>query len=351
MDPGVLLAGVLLLVGVLATGVASRYRIPSLLLFLGLGALVADDGLALVRFDDAQLAQNIATLALVIILFEGGLGTEPAAFRDVGFPAGLLATFGVAITAGVVGLAAWGLMGLPGTTALLLGSVVASTDAASVFAVLRHEPLPQRIERTLQLESGMNDPVAVLLTIGMVEVWRADPGIGDWVWFLATQLGVGLAAGVTVGWLGRWLMDRVTGSSAAPLGVVTLAVAAISYGLAAAAGGSGFLAVYLTGAVVASSRRSVRRVMYFHEGLAATAQAVLFLLLGILVFPGDLIVEIGLATVVGATLVLVARPIAVACGALVLLRAMAAHGRGLVGWPARCSSRGSRHRPVHRRPP
>ncbi len=254
VDPGVLLAGVLLLVGVIATGAASRYRVPSLLLFLGLGALVADDGLALVRFDDAQLAQNIATLALVIILFEGGLGTEPAAFRDVGLQAGLLATIGVAATAGVVGLAAWGLMGLPGTTAL----------------------------------------------------------IGDWVWFLTTQLGVGLVAGLVVGWFGRWLTDRVTGSSAAPLGVITLALAAISYGVAAAAGGSGFLAVYLTGAVIASSRRSVRRVMYFHEGLAATAQAVLFLLLGILVFPGDLVPELGLAIVVGATLVLVARPVAVA---------------------------------------
>lgn len=312
VDPGVLLAGVLLLVGVIASSAASRYRIPSLLLFLGLGALVADDGLAIVRFDDAQLTQNIATLALVIILFEGGLGTEPAAFRDVGVRAGLLATVGVAITAGIVGLAAWAVMGLPGTTSLLLGSVVASTDAASVFAVLKAQPLPRRIERTLQLESGMNDPVAVLLTIGLVEVWRADPDVGDWAWFLTTQLGLGVVAGLAAGWFGRWLTDRVSGSSAAPLGVMTLAVAAVSYGAAAMVGGSGFLAVYLTGAMIASARRSVRRVMYFHEGLAATAQAVLFLLLGILVFPGDLIDQLGLATVVGATLVLVARPIAVA---------------------------------------
>ena len=149
VDPGVLLVGVLLLVGVIASGFTSRFRIPSLLLFLGLGMAVADDGLAWIRFDDAVLAQNIAIAALAVILFGGG-----------------------AITAGIVALAAWGLIGLDPTTALLLGAVISSTDAAAVFTALRTEPLPTRTSRLLQLESGLNDPAAVLLTVGMVEVWR-----------------------------------------------------------------------------------------------------------------------------------------------------------------------------------
>ena len=312
VDPGVLLAGALLLVGVVASGLAERFRIPSLLLFLGLGMLVADDGLALIRFDDAGLAQNLATVALVIILFEGGLGTAPSAFRTAGLPAGLLATFGVAITAGVVALVAWLALDIDGLTAALLGSVVASTDAAAVFSALRSDPLPTRTQNILQLESGMNDPVAVLMTIGLVEAWRSDPTAWDWVQFLALQLGIGLIAGIGVGLLGRWVVSRVRGAAASSLGVITLAIAAISYGAAAIIGGSGFLAVYLTGVVVATTRRSARGVLFFHEGLAATAQSGLFLLLGILVFPSELVGDLLAGIVVAAVLVLLARPLAVA---------------------------------------
>lgn len=312
VDPAILLAGLLLLAGVVGGGVASRFRIPSLLLFLGLGMLVADDGLALVRFDDAVLAQNIATVALVIILFEGGLGTDPAAFRDAGIAAGFLATVGVAITAGVVAGTAWLVMEIEPTTALLLGSVVASTDAAAVFAALRSEQLPRRTRRLLQLESGMNDPVAVLMTIGMVEVWRGDPDAIDWAWYLLLQLGVGLVVGLGMGVVGRRIISNLTGGAASSLGVITLAIAALSYGGAAVVGGSGFLAVYLTGVIVAGNQRSTRAILYFHEGLAATAQAVLFLLLGILVFPTELIDGLWLAMVVAAALILLARPLAVA---------------------------------------
>lgn len=311
VDPSVLLVGTLLLLGVIASGLAGRLRIPSLLLFLGLGMLVADDGLALIRFDDAGLAQNIATVALVLILFEGGLGTEPAAFRTAGVPAGLLATIGVVITAGVVALAAWLLVDVDGSTALLLGAVVSSTDAAAVFAALRTDALPVRPRRLLQLESGLNDPVAVLLTIGLVEVWRGDPTAWDWIMFLALQLGAGIAVGLVVGLLGRWVVDRINGPAASSLGVLTLAIAGISYGAAATLGGSGFLAVYLTGVLVATSRRSARSVLYFHEGLAATAQGALFLLLGILVFPSELFHYPVATLVVVSTLVLVARPLAV----------------------------------------
>ncbi|MGA9279443.1 potassium/proton antiporter, partial [Ilumatobacter sp.] len=283
----------------------------SLLMFLFLGMLVADDGLALVRFDDAALAQNVASVALVIILFEGGLGTEPKAFRAVGVPAAFLATLGVMITAGVVALVAWFVLDLESTTALILGAVVASTDAAAVFAALRSESLPRRTQRLLQLESGMNDPVAVLLTIGMVEVWRGDPSAWDWVSFLTVQLGAGVIVGLGVGWSGRWVVARIAGPAMSSLGVITLAIAAISYGAAAVIGGSGFLAVYLTGVVLAGAQRSARGVLSFHEGLAATAQGVLFLLLGILVFPSRLLDNLGIAVVIAVVLIVLARPLAV----------------------------------------
>jgi cell volume regulation protein A len=311
VDPGMLLVGVLLLVGVIASSFTSRFRVPSLLLFLGLGMAVADDGLAWIRFDDAVLAQNIAIVALAVILFDGGLGTDPRAFRSVGVPSALLATVGVAITAGIVALAAWTLTGLDATTALLLGAVIASTDAAAVFAALRNEPLPPRIGQLLHLESGLNDPAAVLLTVGMVEVWRADPDGWDWAGYLGVQLVVGIVVGIVIGRVGRWVVDHVRGGAAASIGVVTLAIAAISYGGAAVLGGSGLLAVYLTGVVLTGSERASRSVLYFHEGLAATAQSVLFLLLGILVFPSELFGDLGLALVVVVVLILVARPIAV----------------------------------------
>ena len=316
VDAAVLLGGVLLLVGVIASGLTSRLRIPGLLLFLGLGMVVADDGLALVRFDDAGLAQNIAIAALVVILFEGGIGTDPGAFRTLGVASGLLASVGVVVTAGVVALVVWLVTGMEVITALLLGSVVASTDAAAVFAALRSESFPPRIRQLLQLESGLNDPVAVLLTVGVLETWRSSPTAGDWVLFLGVQMLAGVGVGLGVGRIGRWVVDRVSGTAAVSLGVVTLAVAGISYGAAAVVGGSGFLAVYLTGVVLTGSNRASRSVLYFHEGLAATAQGVLFLLLGILVFPSQLTDHLGVAVVVAATLVLLARPLAVA---LVLL--------------------------------
>ncbi len=310
VDAGLLLAGTLLIVGVIASGLAARARVPSLLLFLGLGMLVADDGLGLVQFDDARLAQNIAVVALVIILFEGGLGTPPTAFREVGVPAGALASLGVVITAVTVAGTATIVLGWEFEAALLIGSVVASTDAAAVFAALRSEPLPQSVMRTLQLESGMNDPVAVLLTVGMVEVWRADPTAWDWGTFLISQLGIGAAIGLAIGWAARSLVGRATGAVSS-LGVLSLAIAAVSYGAAALAGGSGFLAVYLTGVTLANSQRRVRGVLLFHEGLAATAQGVLFLLLGMLVFPSRLWNDVGTSLLLAAALVLVARPLAV----------------------------------------
>lgn len=311
VDIPILLGGVLLAVGVVATGAAARYRVPALLLFLGLGMLVADDGLALVRFDDYRLAQNMAVVALAVILFEGGLATDSAAVRSAAVPAAVLATVGVAITGGVVALIASLVFDLSATTALLLGAVVASTDAAAVFSALRAERMPSRVRALLQLESGGNDPVAVLLTVGVVEAWRTSPSAGDWVLFGVRQIAGGMAVGIVVGSIAVWLLRRTTLTERTSSGVLSLGVGGVAYGAAAVMGGSGFLAVYLAGLMLARQPKVVQGVRGFHEGLAAVAQAMLFLLLGLLVFPSQLWDVTPEALVVTATLVFVARPLAV----------------------------------------
>jgi cell volume regulation protein A len=312
VDAGILLGATLVIVGVVVSGVADRYRFPGLVLFLVIGMAVADDGLALVHFGDAGLAQNVAIVALVVILFEGGLATAPEAARGAGVPAAVMATLGVAITAAIAAGGAALAFDLPARSTLLIGAVVASTDAAAVFSALRGQNMPARVRDLLQMESGLNDPVAVMLTIGMVEVWRGRPDAADWVQFGVLHLIGGLAVGVAVGMIARVALRRLHLPSASSYPVLALAIAGLSYGVATEIGSSGFLAVYLTGVVLGRKRRLVKAFLHFHEGLAAAAEAVLFLMLGLLVFPSRLVHVVGPALIVALALMFVARPVAVA---------------------------------------
>ena len=311
VDAGILFGAALVIVGIVVGGVADRYRFPGLVFFLVLGMAVADDGLALVHFADARLAQNVAIVALVVILFEGGLATAPEAVRRAGAPAALLATVGVVITAAIAAGGAAIAFDLPASSSLLIGAVVASTDAAAVFSALRGQTMPARVRDLLQMESGLNDPVAVMLTIGMVEVWRGQPSAGDWITFGVLHLVGGLGVGLGVGLAARFGLRRLQLPSASSYPVLALAVAGLSYGIATELGSSGFLAVYLTGLVLGRKRRLVRALLHFHEGLAAAAEAVLFLMLGLLVFPSRMIDVVGPALVVAVALMFVARPVAV----------------------------------------
>ncbi|HZX55179.1 MAG TPA: potassium/proton antiporter [Ilumatobacteraceae bacterium] len=312
VDAAILLGSVLVVVGVVVSGVADRFRFPGLLVFLLLGMAVADDGLALIHFDDARLAQNVAVIALVVILFEGGLATAPDAVRRAGAPAAVLATVGVAITAAVAAGGAALVFDLPASTVLLIGAVVASTDAAAVFSALRGETMPDRVRDLLQMESGLNDPVAVMLTIGMVEVWRGQPTAADWLTFGLLHLLGGLAIGVAVGVGAQRGFRRLRLPNPSSYPVLALAVAGLTYGLATAVGSSGFLAVYITGLVLGRRRHVVQSLPTFHEGLAAAAEAALFLMLGLLVFPSRLAHVLGPALGVALVLMFVARPLAVA---------------------------------------
>lgn len=311
-DWWILVVAFLLVAGVLAAGFANRVRLPGMLLFLVLGMVIGDDGLQLVTLADPRIAQIGGSIALVVILYEGGLTTKPRDLRQAALPGLLLATIGVVLTAGLVGGGAYLLFDVQPLTAFLLGSVVASTDAAAVFAMLRNAPLPRRLASLLEVESGANDPIAIMLTIGLIETWRADPGVGDWAVFALLQMGGGLAVGGLVGMAGSWLLTRNNLGPEGAYPVVALGVAGLAYGIAAAVGASGFLAVYVAGLVVGARVSLHRRgIRTFHQGLSSTAGVGLFMMLGVLVFPSHLPDVVVPGVVLTCVLMFVARPIAV----------------------------------------
>jgi cell volume regulation protein A len=324
--------------GVLAASVAvalgaARSGLPALVAFLGLGMLLGSDGPGGIAFDDARLAREVGVVALAAILYEGGLSTSWRRLREVTMPALLLSTVGVVVTAAIAGAAAYGLFDLSLTESLLLGAVVASTDAAAVFATLRGTRLRRRLARTLEAESGANDPVAIALTLGLIAwIERPDYGAGDLSVLLLRQLGLGLVLGVALGLVAMWIFARIPASIEAFVPVASVSAAAVAYGAADAAHGSGFLAVYLVGLAVGSTPSRYRsQLVTFHVGLAYVAQVALFIVLGLLVFPSQLphVALAGLA--LAAVLVFVARPVAVWVSTWPL-RTFNRRERLLLGW-------------------
>ena len=309
----ILAVGGVLAVAVVAARVAARLRLPALILFAGLGMLVGSDGLGFIAFDDYRLARLIGTIALVLILFEGGLSAGWSELRPVLRPALLLAIVGTMLTAAIVGIAASALFGFSMRGGLLLGAILAATDGAAVFALLRGVRLPSRLRRTLEGESGLNDPVAVLLVLVAIDL-VSRPHYSAWslVWFLAHELAVGVAVGLAGGLLARYARHaHRLPNELLPVG--SLAAAALAYGVAGALGGSGFLAVYLVGLALGNVSVADREpVVAFHRGLAMVAEIGMFFALGLLVFPsqfGPIAVKAVLLALITA---LIARPLATA---------------------------------------
>jgi cell volume regulation protein A len=314
---GVMLLTFGLLVGLSAafSHASGRLGVPIALLFLGIGILAGSEGIGGVPFEDYGLAFRAGTAALVLILFDGGLNTPLSSLRAVVWPAAALATAGVAVTAALAAVAAW-LLGFPWQASLLLGAVVSSTDAAAVFSVLRHAGihLRRRVGLVLEMESGMNDPMAVILTIGLTEALvGGDRSPLRLLWLVVLQMAVGGAVGLAFGWLGRRALPRLHLAAAGLYPVVTLAIAFSAFGAAAILGGSGFLAVYVAAVAIGNAampyQAGVRRV---HDSIAWLSQVGMFLLLGLLVFPSQLrsVALPGLG--LGLVLALLARPVAVA---------------------------------------
>ena len=274
--------------------------------------LAGSEGIGGIHFDNAELTRTLGTIALVLILFEGGLTSGWSEIRPVLGTAASLATIGTALTAAIAGLAAKLIFDLSTLEGLLVGAAIAATDSAAIFAVLRRSTLRKRLARSLEGESGMNDPVALLLVIGFIEwIQKPDYGAADMAGLLALKLALGIAIGLAIGWLAVRILDRITLPTDGIYPVATIAVAALAYGLAEIAHGSGLLAVYLTALALGSARIPAKRtVVSFHEGLGWVSQIALFILLGLLIYPSEL-TDIALKGIaLSAALIFVARPIA-----------------------------------------
>jgi len=315
----ILIGGLLLGSGIAAAMVADRVRVPGLILFLGLGMLVGSDGPGGVHFDDVELTRTLGTIGIVLILFEGGLSAGWDEIRPVLKPAISLAIVGTVLTAAIAAVAAGLLFDLGTLESLIVGAAIAATDSAAIFAVLRGSTLRRRVARTLEGESGLNDPVAVLLVTGFISLLE-DPGYGieDMVLGFAGELVIGAAVGALVGIGARWAFVRLDFPTPGLYPVASIAAAALAFGLADISHGSGFLAVYLTGLTLGTGIVPAQRtVTAFHQGLSWVAQISLFFLLGLLVFPSQLADVALQGTALALALIFVARPIATLVATLV----------------------------------
>lgn len=305
-----LIGGVVLLASIVGTRVATRVGFPSLLFFLLVGMVLGSDGLGL-KFDDVELARNVGTTALAVVLVEGGLTTRFADIRDVLAPAGALATVGVLISTMVTAVGAHMLLRLDWQLALLLGAIVSSTDAAAVFSVLRVLPLPRRLAGLLEAESGFNDAPAVILVLMFSAVPFAIQS-REAIVEVVYELVAGVLIGLGLGLVGALALRRVALPASGLYPIATFGLGLVAFAASGAAHASGFIAAYLSAVVLANSglpHRSATRS--FAEGLGWLAQIGLFVLLGLLVNPTELADDIIPAIIVGLVLLLAARPVSV----------------------------------------
>ncbi|MBP7050380.1 MAG: potassium/proton antiporter [Phycisphaerae bacterium] len=305
----------LLLASVLASKASERLGVPALLMFLLVGMLAGSEGPGGIHFDDPHLVRLLGTFALAYILFAGGLDTEWKSVRPVFRSGVILATAGVLLTAVLVGLFAVWVLKFTWLEGLLLGSVISSTDAAAIFAVLRsrHVSLKGQLKPLLELESASNDPMAIFLTVTMLSL-LGDPATPWWSALPAflKQMLIGGVIGMLMGKTIIGLLNRVRLEYEGLYPVLTMATVLLTFGIAETVGGNGFLAVYLAGVVLGNAdfihKRSLAR---FHDGLSWLMQIAMFMTLGLQVFPSHLVPVIGSGLLLSTFLMLIARPLAV----------------------------------------
>lgn len=314
LTPALLVGSLVLLVSVAAVRLSVKSGLPSLLLYLAIGLAIGESGLG-IQFNSAELTQVLGYAALVLILAEGGLSTSWQGIRGSVAPAAVLATVGVAISIGVVGVACRYLLDLPWVTALLVGAILSSTDAAAVFSVLRRVPLPRRITGLLEAESGFNDAPVVILVTALATA-SADPShtAAWWVlgWHAALELAGGSLIGLAIGWVGGQFMRRVASGSSGLFSIGVMSLTVLAYASAAAVHTSGFIACYLAALVLGNMALPHRpAVRAFATSMGWFAQIGLFVLLGLLASPPDMGNQVGRAVVIGLVLLLLARPLSV----------------------------------------
>ena len=308
------IGALLLIVSVVSSLIAFRFGAPLLLVFLALGLLAGED-IAGIQFDNTDAAYLIGSVALAIILFESGFETPFRSYRVAAWPAITLATVGVALTAGLVGIAAHWLLGLTWLEGLLIGAIVSSTDAAAVFFLLRVGGITirERVRSTLEVESSSNDPMAIFLTMALVELIAS--GAQELSWKLAfdfvSQMGGGLVIGVAAGLLIVFTVNKLA-LEPALYGILSLAYALFVFGSTSLIGGSGFLAVYVAGLFAGNAPlRKKEALRGFHDGLTWLAQIIMFLILGLLATPSQFPSVALPATILAMVLIVLARPLAV----------------------------------------
>src|SRR5690606_7587629 len=306
---------VLVIISVLASKISHRLSLPALLLFLFIGMLAGSEGIGGIQFDDPFAAQSLGVIALTFILFAGGLDTPVSEVRSVLASGALLATLGVLITAGIVGLLCIVLLGFSPETAFLVAAITSSTDAAAVFSVLRSQKvgLKGNAKPLLEFESASNDPMAIFLTTSIIElVQHTQMPVTDWLIFVVRQMVIGVVLGYVLGYVTGKVMNKLHLEADGLYSVFTIAVVLFIYGFTATLGGSGFLAVYIAGLVLAMQNFiHIRSLVRFHDAVAWLMQIALFVVLGLQGFPSRLLPIDGTGIVVALILMFIGRPISV----------------------------------------
>jgi len=309
-----LLLSLLVIAAIFSARVSSKFGMPMLIAFLGIGMIVGSDGLALIEFNNAELARRVGDLLLIFIIFDGGFQTKRAIFESVKGPALTLATFGVIVTAAVLGGLIHLITKLDLLTSMMIGSILSSTDAAAVIMATRQTPIRRNLATTLDVESAANDPMAILLTATFIAAIKGQDGSG----WLPLTLGLiwSFVAGVGIGWvtckIGRFLFDRLESENRGHYFVLGIAIPLLAYGAAEAVGANGIIAVFFGGYWFGNTDFAFKRgVGHFLDGVASFSNVALFLMLGVLANPSGFGGIWPQAVLISVLMILVARPVAV----------------------------------------
>jgi cell volume regulation protein A len=311
----ILLLSLLLLLGVITTKFSTKIGVPALVLFIGLGMVMGSDGLNIIYFSDVKIAQVIGIIALVIILFEGGLKTKWSSVKKVAAPSLSLATIGVLITTSITALGAKVIFDMDWLESFLIGAIVGSTDAAAVFAILAGQNVKGKLTSILEAESGTNDPMAMFLTISTIQLITSDySNIVMLILSFFWEMSIGLLLGYGLGWLASKSINKINLEFSGLYPVFTLVFAILSYSVTSMLHASGLFAVYVTALVIGNKDLTYRNsILRFHAGVAWLMQILMFIILGLLVFPSQLF-DLDLmwkALLLSVILIVIARPAAV----------------------------------------